>query len=115
MPDEFMMVKNDELDGNVLVDNGFGADSDEESDTLMTTLVDLPTQGTLVGGLLATTVRRRFASGVFTGELDGAACATPSGLVARGTSHTRNRTSRVAGKGRGRRSRRASSSAKEEA
>ena len=49
--DEFVMFKNDDLVGNVLVDNGFGADSDEENDPLTTTLVDPPSQGTLLGGL----------------------------------------------------------------
>ena len=49
--DEFVIFKNDDLVGNVLIDNGFGADSDEENDPLTTALVDSPSQGTLLGGL----------------------------------------------------------------
>ena len=49
--DEFMMVNNNDVDGNVLADNGFGADSDEENDTLTTLLSTPPSQGTLLGGL----------------------------------------------------------------
>ena len=39
------------VDGNVLADNGAGADTDEEDDPLTAVLVDPPTLGTLDGGL----------------------------------------------------------------
>ena len=50
--DEFVIFKNTDLVGNVLADNGLRPDdADEENDTLTTTLVDPPSQGTLLGGL----------------------------------------------------------------